>query len=273
MRRDKMPKAPVNGINMYYEVHGKGVPLVMIQGFAGNHQAWFFQTSVFKKYYKVVIFDNRGIGRSGKSNEPYTIKTMADDVIGLMDYLNIDKAHVLGLSLGGMVAQEVAISYAERVSKLILGSTFAGSEVNDVNPELMKVLGIREGSTDVDIRSIDFRKLMNFMVSSAFNKRLFKMVLVPLSKYSLRSVDPERYLGQMQSLAGYDTLDRLHMIKAPTLVITGKGDRIISPGASEVIASHIPNSKLVLVKGGSHAFFMEMRGRFNKEVLGFLMGG
>ena len=114
---------------------------------------------------------------------------------------------------------------------------------------------------------------MNFMVSSAFNKRLYRMVLVSLSKYSLRSINPEGHFEQMAAVAGYTTLDRLHLIKAPTLVITGTGDRIISPGASEVIASRIPNAKLVLVKGGSHAFFMEMRGRFNKEVLGFLMGG
>jgi len=268
-----VPKATINGINMYYEVHGKGVPLVMIQGFAGNHQAWFFQTPVFKKYYKVIIFDNRGIGRTDKSSEPYTIETMAEDVIGLMDYLNIDKAHVLGLSLGGMVAQEIAISYPERVSKLVLGSTFAGREINDVHPEMMRALGIREGSTNIDVKSIDFRKLMNFMVSSAFNTRLFRMVLVPLSKRSMKSIDVNGYLEQMAAVAGYDTLDRLHLIKAPTLVITGTGDRIVSPGMSDLIASRIPNAKLVKIKGGSHAFFMEMRGRFNKEVLGFLMGG
>ncbi len=265
-----MPKAPVNGISMYYEVQGKGVPIVLIQGFAGNHQAWFFQTSVFKKYYKVITFDSRGIGRSGRSGEPYTIRTMADDVIGLMDSLGVDKAHVLGLSLGGLVAQEIAISYPESVIKLVLGSTLASSEQNDVNPEMMKALGVHEGSTDVDISNIDFRKLMNFMVSSAFNKRLYRMVLVPLSKYGLRSVDPEGYLRQMQSVAGYNTLDRLHLIKAPTLVITGTGDRIISPSMSDLLASRIPNARLVKVKGGSHAFFMEMRGRFNKEVLEFL---
>ena len=267
-----MPKATVNGIDMYYEVHGKGVPLVMIQGFAGNHQAWFFQTPVFQKYYRVIIFDNRGIGKTDKSSEPYTIKAMAEDVIGLMDYLNIDKAHVLGLSLGGMVAQEVAISYPERVIKLVLGSTFASIEVNDIQPELMEALGIRESSTDVDISNMDFRKLMNFMVSSAFNKRLWRMILLSLSKYSMKSINPEGHFKQMSAISSYSTLDRLHLIKASTLVITGTGDRIISPGASEVIASHIPNAKLVLVKGGSHAFFMEMRGRFNKEVLGFLMG-
>ncbi len=267
-----MPKAPVNGVNMYYEVHGKGVPLVMIQGFGGNHQAWFFQTPVFQKYYRVIIFDNRGIGKTDKSSEPYTIRTMAEDVIGLMDYLGIDKAHVLGLSMGGLVAQEIAISYPERVIKLVLGSTFAGSEIND-NPEMMKAFGIREGTTDVDVKSIDFRKLMNFMVSSAFNKRLYRMVQLPLLKLSMRSINPSGYLEQMAVVTSYTTLDRLHQIKAPTLVITGAGDRLVSPSMSDLIASKIPNARLVKVKGGSHAFFMEMRGKFNKEVLGFLMGG
>ena len=268
-----MPKATVNGINMYYEVHGKGIPLVMIQGFGGNHQAWFFQTPALQKYFRIIIFDNRGIGKSGTSGEPYTIRTMANDVIGLMDYLGIGEAHILGLSLGGLVAQEVAISYAERVRKLVLGSTFTGREVNNVHPELMDALGIREDSTDIDISKIDFRKSMNFMVSEAFNKRLYRTVFVPLSKYGMRSVDPEGYLRQMESIASYDALDRLQLIKAPTLVITGSGDRLVSPSTSDLIASKIPNAKLVKVKGGSHAFFMEMRGRFNKEVLDFLRNG
>jgi pimeloyl-ACP methyl ester carboxylesterase len=268
-----MPKAPVNGISMYYEVQGKGVPLVMIQGFAGNHQAWFFQTPVFRKYYKVIVFDNRGVGKSGRAGESYTIRTMADDVIGLMDYLAIDKAHILGLSMGGLIAQEVAISYPERVIKLVLGSTFVDRQRNDVHPELMKALGVREGDTEVDIRRIDFRKLMNFMVSSAFNKILYRMVLVPLSRRSMKSIDASGYLEQMAAVTSYTTLDRLHLIKAPTLVITGTGDRLVSPSMSDLLASRIPNARLVKVKGGSHALFMEMRGRFNKEVLEFLRGG
>jgi 3-oxoadipate enol-lactonase len=269
-----VPKAKVNGINMCYQVQGKGVPLVMIQGFAGPHQAWFFQTSVFKKYYKVIIFDNRGIGKTDKSSEPYTIRTMAEDVIGLMGYLGIDKAHVLGLSLGGMVAQEIAISYPERVRKLVLGSTLAGSEgASDVHPEMIKAFTTSESAASIDFRSIPIEKVMYEMVSLAFNRRLYRMILLPLSKRSMKSIDPEGHFKQMSAISSYNTLDRLHLIAAPTLVITGTGDRIISPSASEVIASRIPNAKLVLVKGGSHAFFMEMRGRFNREVLDFLRSG
>jgi pimeloyl-ACP methyl ester carboxylesterase len=225
---------------------------------------------VFKKHYKVVIFDNRGIGRSEGAGLPYTIKTLSDDVVGLMDYLGIAKAHILGLSLGGLVAQEVAISYPERVMKLILGSTFAGREIDDVHPEMMKALDIPEGSTNVDIRSIDMTKLMGAMVSLSFNKRLYRIILVPLSKRAMKSINVEGHFGQMSAISSYTTLDRLHLIKAPTLVITGAGDRLVSPHYSETIAGRIPNARLVMVEGGSHAFFMEMRGRFNKEVLDFL---
>jgi pimeloyl-ACP methyl ester carboxylesterase len=265
-----MPTAKVNGINMYYQVHGQGEPLVMIQGFAGGHQAWFFQLRTFKKYYRVVVFDSRGIGRSNGADHPYTIKTLADDVVGLMDYLGIPKAHILGLSLGGLVAQEIAISHPERVMKLILGSTFAGREINDVHPDMAKALGIQQGSTDVDIRSIDMTKLMTAMVSLAFNKRLYRMILVPLSKRAMKSINVEGHLGQMSAVGNYTTLDRLHLIEAPTLVITGAKDRLVSPHYSETLASRIPKAKLVMVEGGSHAFFMEMRGRFNREVLEFL---
>ena len=268
-----MPKASVNGINLYYQVHGEGEPLVLIQGFAGGHEAWFFQLRAFKKHFKVVIFDNRGIGRTDGSDKPYAIETLAEDVVGLMEHLGIPKAHVLGLSLGGLVAQEVAISYPEKVRKLVLGSTFAGREVYDVHPEMLGALGIPEGSTSVDIRSIDMTKLMPAMVTLAFNKRLYRMILTLLAKRRMKSIKVEGHFGQMSAIDSYTTLDRLHLIKALTLVITGTGDRLVSPHYSEVIASRIPNAQLVLVNGGSHAFFMEMRGRFNKEVLGFLRGG
>ena len=105
-----MPKASVNGVNVNYKVHGEGEPLVLIMGFAAPRWAWFFQTRAFRKYYKVITFDNRGVGKTDKPSEPYTIKTMADDTIGLMDYLGIDKAHILGYSMGGIIAQELIIN-------------------------------------------------------------------------------------------------------------------------------------------------------------------
>lgn len=266
-----MPKAPVNGVNLYYEVHGDGEPLILIQGLAGPSRAWFFQTRAFKKHYQVIVFDNRGIGKTDKSPEPYSAKTMADDTLGLMDHLGIARAHVLGMSLGSLVAQELAIHYPQRVGKLILAMAMAGGlDRADVHPDMLRAFGTEEGAIDVDMRSVDFSKVMGAVVSLAFNKRLYRMVHVPLAKCLMKRINVDGYSDQMEAIAGYSTLDRLHLIQAPTLLLTGTGDRLVSPSQSELLASKIPNAKLVKVEGASHAFFLEMRSRFNKEVLDFL---
>jgi len=273
-----MPKAKVKEINIYYKVHGRGEPLVLIQGLAGTHQAWFFQTRAFKKYYQVITFDNRGVGKTDKPSRPYTVKMMADDTVGLMDYLRVDKAHILGVSLGGMIAQEIAINYPERVRKLILGCTTAGTEeIGDYPLELLRAMGLEEGFSEADIRGLDLRsvdigKVMSAIISLAFNRRLFKVVLVPLSKIYFKFVGINGVIEELEAARTHNTLDRLHMIEAPTLVITGTEDRLFPFHSSEVIANRIPNAKLVKVEGGSHSFFMEMRGRFNKEVRDFLRG-
>jgi pimeloyl-ACP methyl ester carboxylesterase len=114
---------------------------------------------------------------------------------------------------------------------------------------------------------------MTFMISSAFNRALYRMFLTLLLKIRRRSIDVNGYFEQMDAVRGYSTADRLHLIQAPTLVITGTGDRLVPPHYSDLIARRIPNAKLVKVDGGSHAFFIEMRGRFNEEVLAFLSGG
>lgn len=268
-----MPKAGVNGIDVCYRVQGEGEPLVLIMGFGGGHYAWFFQTRAFKKYYQVVTFDSRGVGKTDKPSEPYTVKTMADDAIGLMDYLGVGKAHILGVSMGGAVAQEVAISYPERVDKLILGSTYAGGEeVGEVAVEMQEALGLGDGFSREDVRSVDIMKFATCVTSLSFKKRLYRMILVPLSKRWVRSVGFDGLMGQFEASASCDTLDRLDVIEAPTLVITGTEDRVVPPRSSDVIARRIPRAKLVKVEGGSHAFHLEMSGRFNREVLSFLRG-
>ena len=263
-----MPKVKVGDVNLYYEVNGEGEPLVLIMGFGGAHWAWFFQTRAFKKYYKVVTFDPRGIGKTDKLSSPYTIRTMADDTIGLMDHLGIDKAHILGYSMGGVVAQELAINYPERVRKLILASTL--STMRQIASEMLEALGLGEDFAEEDVRSIDIVKVLRSLVALAFNSRLYSMILVPIVPIYARFVGLEGLMGQVEATTGCNTLDRLHTIEAPTLVIVGADDKVTPPGSSEVIASRIPNAKLVKVEGGSHTYILEMRGIFNKEVLDFL---
>jgi pimeloyl-ACP methyl ester carboxylesterase len=266
-----MPKAKVNGININYKVQGKGEPLVLIMGYSGNQDAWVFQTRLFKKHYRVITFDNRGIGKTDKPDGPYSSKMMANDTVGLMDYLGIKKAHVLGVSMGGMIAQALAINYPERVNKLILGCTFAGREgSSSMAPEFPKKLGYSEDYTDDDARNIPILKLVDTLYSLAFNRPLFRIIFIPIGMIQARLNGKMGLLGQLEVVLGHDTIKNLTAVKAPTLVINGTKDRVIKPSSSEVMAKMISNAKLVQIDGGSHMFNMEMSGRFNKEVLDFL---
>lgn len=120
-----MPTVRVIDINIYYEIHGQGEPLVMIAGYGDDSSIWFRQVPGLSKEYEVIIFDNRGTGRSSKPDALYTIRMMADDLAGLMDAIGIQVAHIYGHSTGGMIAQEFALCYPKKVKTLILACTVA----------------------------------------------------------------------------------------------------------------------------------------------------
>ena len=264
-----MPKAKVNGINIEYKVEGQGEPLVMIMGLGGGRGSWRYQTGFFKKYFRTVTFDNRGVGKSDKPAGPYSIKMMADDTIGLTDYLGIEKAHVLGVSMGGMIAQELAINYPERVDKLVLGCTFAKSAPSTRSLEMKKAT---EADGKASQNKASQRKVISAMLGLSFNSRFNRIFVLPFAKIAIRFYSPAGIAEQMKAVSTHETVDRLRMITAPTLVITGTEDRLGNPVSSETIARLVPNPKLVRVSGGGHTFFMEMHNDFNREDLRFLKG-
>jgi len=273
-----MPKAKVNGININYKVEGTGEPLVMIMGFSGGQiVGWMFQRRAFKKCYRVITFDNRGVGKTDKLSGVCSTKMMADDTVGLMDHLGIKKANVLGVSMGGMIAQVLAINYPERINKLVLGCTLAAMDQSSgPSPEVLKALGYGEDATNEEFRSVPIPKALDLVFSLALNRRLYRIAFWPvmqMTKIQGRLNGNTGLLGQVEACLGHNTLRDLPRVKVPTLVIAGTKDRLIKPGSSEVIAKLIPNARLVKVEGGSHGFSIEMRDRFNKEVLDFLRSG
>ncbi len=268
-----MPNANVNGINIGYQVYGNGEPLILLPGLGGDRNAWFFQMDSFKEHYRTITYDTRGTGASGSSDSPSTIKIMADDTIGLMDHLSIDKAHILGVSMGGMIAQEIAINYPERVMKLILVSTyFGGDEAGGLTITMRKLLGLGENFSKDDAKKVDIEKFMYNVISMSFNSEKYKKVFIPLSQQYMKSTGQKGFAEQLEAASDCYTLDRLHTINAKTLVIAGTKDQIVPFSSSELIADKIPDAKLVAVDGGSHSIFLEMSDRFNKEVVNFLKG-
>ena len=264
-----MTLANVNGINIDYRVEGQGEPLVMISGAGADKSSFRSQTNEFRKYYRTITFDSRGVGRSDKPAGPYTIKMMVDDTIGLMDYLGIEKAHILGVSMGGMIAQELAINHPERVNKLVLGCTFARKdETSGWSKEFDDAIMayVRSSQDKASQRRLAYA-LMDLQINNWINRAF----ILPLIKVAIRFMPSSPGAdAQFAAVGTHDTADRLGMIKAPTLVMTGTEDRLINPVSSEVIVSLVPKAKLVKLSGGGHGFMMEMSGEFNREVLDFL---
>lgn len=242
-----MPIANINGININYKIEGQGEPLIIIQGLGMDKSGSNAQLPAFKKHYQVVTFDNRGVGTSDKPAGPYTTRMMADDTIGLMDHLGLKKANILGISMGGMIAQEIAINYPERVSKLILACTYA---CNNVAPS---------GATPEWVHALELHQQGKIgpMISLMCEKNLYKIIFWFIMKIQNRhkgASDAAAFVAQAAACATHQTLDRLSLIKSPTLIMVGTKDRVLKPTSSEVIAERIPGAKLVKVEGGSHAF-------------------
>jgi pimeloyl-ACP methyl ester carboxylesterase len=262
-RRYSMSIAKVNGINIDYSIRGQGEPLVMIMGFAAGQSAWMRQVSVFQKQFKIITFDNRGVGKSDKPQGPYSPRIMAEDTVQLMNYLKINQAHIMGVSMGGLIAQEIAINYPDRVRKLILGSTWS-SQDNGAD-------GITQSM--LDILKLPVQQLVPLQLDACMDKPLNRLIILPLMKFKFRRLkNPEAIgiAGQVDCISNYNSRERLSFIKAPTLVITGTKDRVVKHTSSETLAHKIPKARLVKVENGSHLCFVEVSKIFNKEVLDFL---
>ncbi len=263
-----MPEASVNGINLSYNVKGNGPPLVLIIGFASARNLWYSAVSAFSKSHRVITFDNRGFGKSEKPPGPYTTRMLADDTLGLMDHLGIKKAHVLGGSLGGMVAQEIAIGHPDRLDKLILSATSAGGpRLHDAFAEMIKAsYPDWDSAKPEDLTPARLQQFMVAMASLSFDG-LAKTLSMPLVKLQARRGKIEVPVGQLQAMLSHDALDRLASIQAPTLVLTGEKDQLIPSGSAQELAAGIKGARLVVIEGAAHALG---GGRWNKEVLGFL---
>ena len=275
----RMPTTHIGSIDMFYEEHGSGDPLLLVMGFATDSTAWLLQVPEFAKRYRTIVFDNRGVGRSSKPAGPYTIHEMADEAVGLLDHLGIERTHVLGLSMGGMIAQELTLRHPERVRKLVLAATYPEPDA-DVERTRLFMLGqmggsiSTDGALQIDLKAIDPLLLFQHLLPLVFNPEFINTQLPRLMQLFGGALQygfsMEAIVGQMDALVGHKATDRLHGITAPTLVLTGDADRLIPPANSDVLAKYIPGATLVKIPGGSHGFNIEQPELFNRTVLQFL---
>jgi pimeloyl-ACP methyl ester carboxylesterase len=256
-----------NGIEIYYETQGAGEPLLLIMGLGANTTGWAMQISEFARHHRVIAFDNRGAGRSEKPNEPYTIPLMAEDAVGVMDALGISSAHVFGVSLGGMIAQELVLAHPHRVRTLILGGTMAGGPgATFAGPQLVRDF-IALTALPLQLAIENGLKLVYSDGYIEANKDLL------VQRAALNAhLTPPLFALQRQFLAvvGFNTAERLYDIKAPTLVLTGTEDKVIPFANARILAERIPAASLVEFEGAGHGFLVERADEVNAAILNFL---
>lgn len=262
-----MPYKNVGDTSLYYEIHGQGYPLLMIRGLGSNADHWYSQLPALAAKYKVVVFDNRGIARSSDPGGGFGAADMAADALGLLDGLKIARAHVMGLSMGGMVAQELAIMHPKRIKGLVLACTHPGGE-NQVRPsrevEKLFIEMVYAATTQSKINA----------ASTLFDPKTLDERPELAAEYAQVSLKhpagPEILIKQWKAVLAHDAYDRLPRIKAPTLVLTGDADVLIPPGNSRILAERIPGARLVIAPGGGHQILVEQADYCNRAILEFL---
>jgi pimeloyl-ACP methyl ester carboxylesterase len=252
---------------MYYEEYGSGFPLLLVNGLGSDHLEWLHQLPAFEARFRVIVFDNRGTGRSGIPSGPYTTAQMADDAAVLLRILGIARSHVLGVSLGGMIAQEVALRHPDLVEGLVLGCTGPGGELSvRPSPEAMAAFARAKGEDP----EAELRRMLPFLYTDACIRERPGEIEGFLRRRLDHPTPPEGYLAQLSAAMTHDASSRLEGIRARTLVITGDADRLVDPENSFRLAGRIPGAKLVVLPGAPHRLFAETADAFNREVLRFL---
>jgi pimeloyl-ACP methyl ester carboxylesterase len=263
-------KITANGQSLYYEIHGNGPPLVLVMGIGYDATLWEpHQIPAFSAHYRVIAFDNRDAGRSSRAGEAYTVADMADDIAGLLDALEIERAHVLGISMGGMIAQEFAIRHSGRLDRLVLTGTGAATARTKFDP--IATWDFVKSHDDEGMSFAAQQFVWLFSDSFLRNHEAVDQTLQMLAANE-HPLDADAYHRQANAYRQHDTLDRLDQIAAPTLVVAGERDRLTPPWICREVAAGIPDARFRLVDGpgSSHVLPLERPDDFNALVLSFL---
>ncbi len=260
-----MPRVSNGGTGLYYEANGAGEPLLLLTGIGGTTRSWARQLPAFSRDFRTIVCDPRGSGRSDLPTAPFTTLDMAIDALAVLDDAGVERAHLLGLGSGGMVAQHLAVRWPERVGALVLACSFARVDAHarrlfETWADLLDALGWREVG-----------RLMSLWT---FTPRFFEEQPEELQRIEDGRLDrpqpPAAYRAQMEALLAHDTEADLPRITAPTLVLLGEEDIETPLRFARVLADRIPNAELQVLPRTGHRFHTETPDLFNDTVLTFL---
>lgn len=264
-----MPTIQTTRLNMYYELHGEGEPLLLIRGLGSTCEGFAAQVEGLAPHFRVISFDNRCVGRTEQPPEPFTIADMADDTAALLDALEIESAHVFGVSLGGMIAQELVLRHPWKVRRLALGCTHAGPRTASRAPEW--AVQVFNESRDMP-RPEALRHSIPLLFANKTVEEQPDLVEQALQVMTHNNQPKSSYLLQLGAVMMHDTFDRLPEIKHMTLVMTGTEDTLVDPGNSRLISGRIPGARLLEFPDTGHVFFTEKPDDVNRALIDFFQG-
>jgi pimeloyl-ACP methyl ester carboxylesterase len=266
-----MSHLTVGGRRLFHLRSGAGEPMLLIQGMSGTHLSWGEPFAAdLARDFDTVAYDHRGIGRSDRVEEPFSIADLAQDAVGLLDALGWETAHVLGISMGGMVAQELALNHPERIRTLTLGCTYCGGPGSALAPQSTVErlsAGMLSGDNELAIRTA-----FEVNVSATFAAQDGAYETFRAMAKSLPAPVPVIML-QMQAIAGHDTSARLPSLVLPTLVLHGDQDQVLPVPNGRLIASLIPSARLEIFEGVGHMFWWEQPRRSTELVRAHALAG
>ena len=267
-----MPKVKVNDINIYYEIYGEGYPFILIRGLSSSLDSWPpYSIKQFSKHFKTILFDNRGAGKTDVPDGKYSAKMKAVDAIGLMDAMRIENAYVLGFSMGGCIAQEMVLNYSNRVSKLILTSSWCGHSHGIVTPipeknPFPKMFELMNNG--------EYEKAARILTDSLFPDEYKKNNPELIEKVVKNYMDHPPSLkgceGQAAYAESFDTYERLAGIKIPTLILHGTEDVILPVENAKILAKEIPQAELILFEKTGHGMNVQVNKLWTQKIIEFL---
>ena len=258
-----MPIVRSGDADIAYDLSGQGDPLLMIMGFLSDARMWILQTVAFSPHYTCITFDNRGVGRSSSPPGPYTMEQMAADAIAVLDDAEIERAHVLGISMGGAIAQHVALKVPERIRSLTLAATWCHP-----NQWLERLVEMGKMASEFEREKFARSVLLwLFTPNMVINQ---PDVIATIEQLILAEPPPpDTFANQIAAVHAHDTREQLAQIEAPTLVMGARRDFMVPPELAEIVAKSIPGSQFEMLDGG-HAFSAENAQEFNRVILEFL---
>ena len=259
--------APVGAYKLRYLDVGRGTPVVLIHGLAGDYTAWTAQIELLRQTHRVIAFDNRGAGQSTQVDEPVSTQDLARDTLQLMTHCKVEHAHVVGRSMGGAVAQHMALMAPERVLSLALCASFAQLDPlgRRVLLNMREALEWRNSWADHARHSVQ-----NFVSADFFNQYPEKVAAIE------KLIGGETrmqacYSRQNEACQQHDTVPELHRIRQRSLVMGGNRDPICSMTATRVLGAGLPNGQVEIFDNASHFFLMEQPDKFNQLLLRWLV--